>query len=316
MEKMNSTMAFLTRRGLWRALGLASLLRALRPPELRAARLQWEAQPDARRAGRRSYRADAQIVLLSIPLVRRPGVGGGSTTWSEEAGVRLLEFTGYSLPERAAGLNRLGLIRELSRLGGDEPESIYFGLMTASPEESAAEARKALHPQSQSVLYSAIEGRVAPGDVVTTSAHFMAPAGLSATHRDDLLAMARQALSAASGKPPEFDARTTRETTFLQALAGLLQDPSREHARYVYNGRLYRLRLSATADPKGTAYFRQKRLIAPDAEVIRAEGRLRRESGGKESSFGLWVEEHSARPLPLRIEYQPRSYLRLMFETE
>jgi len=297
-------------------LGLASLLRALRPPELRAAQLQWGAQPDAGRAGRRSYRADAQIVLLSVPLLRRPGVGGGSATWSEEAGVRLLEFTGYSLPERAAGLNRLGWIRELSRLGGDGLESIYFGVMTASPEESAAEARKALYSQAQSVLYSAVEGRVAPGNVVTTIAHFTAPAGLSATHRDELLAMARQALSAAPEKPPEFDARATREATFLQTLAGLLLDPSREHARYVYNGRLYRLWLRATADPKSTAYFRQKRLVAPDAKVIRAEGRLRRESGGKESSFELWVEEHSARPLPLRIEYQPRSYLRLMFETE
>jgi hypothetical protein len=30
--------------------------------------------------------------------------------------------------------------------------------------------------------------------------------------------------------------------------------------------------------------------------------------------FRLWIEEGAPRPLPLRIEYQPKSFLRLTFE--
>jgi len=58
------------------------------------------------------------------------------------------------------------------------------------------------------------------------------------------------------------------------------------------------------------------RLIPPHANVIRAEGKLRRDAGGKEIAFQLWVEEGAGRPLPLRIEYQAKSYLRLVFEAE
>ncbi len=200
-------------------------------------------------------------------------------------------------------------------MGENEFECIYFGLMTASPEESAAEARKALHQGSADLLFTTIEGRVAPGDVETTTAHFKAPATMSA-HYDELVGMARQALSSAPASPPEFDPRVSSGRTFLQAIAGLLREPARDHTPYVYNGRLYRLWLRQSADPKATAYFRQKGLLAPDASALRAEGKLRREAGGKETNFQVWVAESSARPLPLRIEYQAKSYLRLMFEAE
>jgi hypothetical protein len=39
--------------------------------------------------------------------------------------------------------------------------------------------------------------------------------------------------------------------------------------------------------------------------------------GGKRAApieFRLWIEEGTARPLPLRIEYQPKPCLRLTFE--
>jgi hypothetical protein len=60
-----------------------------------------------------------------MTLLRRPGVGVGSATWSENDRV-------YSFPERAARLCRIGFIRELSRKQGEAVESIYFALMTAS----------------------------------------------------------------------------------------------------------------------------------------------------------------------------------------
>ena len=52
----------------------------------------------------RRYRADAQVLVLSLPILRRSGVGGGSIVWREwteaDGSCRLLEFTGYSLPKK------------------------------------------------------------------------------------------------------------------------------------------------------------------------------------------------------------------------
>jgi hypothetical protein len=76
------------------------------------------------------------------------------------------------------------------------------------------------------------------------------------------------------------------------------------------------MRVSRTVDHKTTEYFRQHGLLSGSAQAIRIAGRVRRMAGGKETEFRLWVASDEARPLPLRIEYQPKSYLRLTFETE
>jgi hypothetical protein len=307
--------AQLTRRDLFRTCGLAALLRTIGRPVRAGERLGWQAQPDSHDSSTRIYRADAQVVLLSVTLLRRSGVGAGRATWSENDRVRLLDFTGYSLPERAAGLNRFGFIRELSRKQVEAVESIYVGLMTASPEESATQARNALHKEMRDQLYTAIEGRVTPGEVETSTTDFTASAKLTVARHEELLGMARQALSEAPKKPPEFDPGTAPQRTFLQALADLLQDPARDRTRYVYNARLYGLWLRRSPDAKATAYFRGKHLIASDAAVVRAEGGLRRETGGKETNFQIWFEQ-TDRPIPLRIEYQAKPYLRLVFEVD
>ena len=299
----------MTRRALARLLGWALL-----PPAMRCG-----SSGDFSRE--RRYRADAQVLVLSLPILRRSGVGGGSVVWREwrePAGpIRLLEFTGYSNPERAAGLNRLGLIRETSR--GERNairESSYFGVMTASPEESAAEAHKALQSTATEAAYTAIRGRIAGGQVETATAHFTGPARLSPDRRNELFARAEQALSTAPKKPPEFRANGAIPALFLHALADALRTPELGQTQYVYNGRLYRLWVRHTADPRTAAYFRERGIIRAGAGVVRVAGKVRREAGGKETEFRLWIEEGAAQPVPLRIDFQPKSYLRLVFEAE
>ena len=299
----------MTRRALARLLGWALL-----PPAMRCG-----SSGDLSRE--RRYRADAQVLVLSLPILRRSGVGGGSVVWREwrePAGpIRLLEFTGYSNPERAAGLNRLGLIRETSR--GERNairESSYFGVMTASPEESAAEAHKALQSTATEAAYTAIRGRIAGGQVETATAHFTGPARLSPDRRNELFARAEQALSTAPKKPPEFRANGAIPALFLHALADALRTPELGQTQYVYNGRLYRLWVRHTADPRTAAYFRERGIIRAGAGVVRVAGKVRREAGGKETEFRLWIEEGAAQPVPLRIDFQPKSYLRLVFEAE
>lgn len=249
-----------------------------------------------------NYRADAQILLFGMPILHRQGVGGGKAVWRElDSEGRFLEFTGYSAPERAAGLNRMGFLRETAQGG----ECSYFGLMTASPEESAGEGRKSLHASQKEQTYTAIDGRISRTAIETAVVHFTAPAAVSAERSQELVQRARQILASAQ-KVASPGLAGPPAPSFLQALAALLQRPDGNEGRYIYSGHLYRMRLSRSLDEAATSHFHER--------VVRVAGRVRRESGGKETDFRLWIPESAERPLPLRIEYQPRPYLRLTFE--
>jgi hypothetical protein len=317
-------------------LGGSAVLRAAGLPQ--TSRLTWDVaaasgtgaegfaqRKERENSAQRTYRADAQITLFGLSFLHRSRVGGGSAVWRESSLpegdlLRFLEFTGFSVPARAAGLNRLGFIREMSRLEeGSTAESVYFGLMTSSPEESAEEARKALDSHAKEVVYSAIEGRIARDALETVGAHFTAPAQWSVENREDLIKGARMALAGAPPKPPEgidpAGIRALGSTTFLETLADVLRDANHNETQYIYNARLYHLHVTRAEDPKATSSFRQRGLIPPNAEVVRATGQLQR-NGGKEQTFRLWFEAGAEKPVPLRIEYQAKSYLRLVFEAE
>jgi hypothetical protein len=278
-------------------------------------------QPDTRSGLERRYRADAQVILLSIPVLHRNGVGDGVASWRDSlaedgTATRLLAFTGRSAPEHAAGLNRFGFIQELSRtVDRTYAESIYFGLMTSSPEESAAEARKALHSNAKEISFSAIEGRIAPGCIETSKANFIAPGRTSAADRGVLMESARQALAVVLATQDTLPPATAIPRPFLHALADLLGQRGSSEAKYAYNGAMYRLRVERASDPNAANVYREQGIIPPTAAVTRVSGTLRRETGGKAIEFRLWMEEGAARPLPLRIEYQPKPYLRLTFES-
>jgi hypothetical protein len=264
----------------------------------------------------RRYRADAQILLLGMTLLRRQGVGDGTVSWSEfnEGGntARLLEFGAYSAPEHAAGLNRLGFIREMCWLKeAGTPESIYFGLMTSSPEESTEEAKRALHSNAKELQYSAIDGRVGAGQAQVRVAQFVAAAG---EHRPRLVELAHEALKQESGA--QQTGTSAGAGTFLNTLANLLARGGAAEGYYSYSNRLYRMQVRPAADPKATEGFRQRGLLGPAASAIRVSGRIWRETDGRESEFRLWIPKPAERPLPLRIEYQPKNYLRLAFEAE
>lgn len=119
-------------------------------------------RPNSSRAGTERAPRSAERATLVVWV---ENAGGGAAMWCEtprsDAVVRLLEFSGCSIPTRAAGLNRLGFFREISSLSRDHStESLYFGLMTASTDESAEEARKALQSTAKEHTYNAIDGRV------------------------------------------------------------------------------------------------------------------------------------------------------------
>jgi hypothetical protein len=316
MEILKQAARLLSRRAFARMLGGGALIGALKANQVPSGQLTWNADQAPSLSLERYYRADAHVIIFGVPVLHRNNVGGGSVLWREfdaDGPARLLEFSGYSSPERAAGLNRIGFIREMARVDGEE--TIYFGLMTASPEDTADSARKALHSTAQEQAYTAIEGRISGSGTVTAVARFTAPTAISGAKAEGLVEKARRALAAAhSIHAPQASPEDSH--SFLQALAELLSRSDRERSHFLYSGRRYQLRLTRFQDAKATTYFRRRGLIDESCGVFRFSGRVRNESAGSETEFRLWISSDGAKPLPLRIEYQAKPYLRLTFEAE
>jgi hypothetical protein len=262
------------------------------------------------RSTSRTYRADAVILFLGISIYRRAGVGGGRASF-EETGEgaslrRTLFFAGGSDPKQAHGLRRLGWIQEVVLGSASAPsEATYFGVLTSSPEESLEHARRSVAaPPSGSSIFSAVSGRNTAGHSRSAITHFDYAA--SAIWSDRGLIEHAQST---------FDANVDwRETswpnspnqappTFLFQLATLLKQRARHaEGRYVYNEQEYLLELEAVQ----TSRDRER--------LLPVRGMVRNLSTGHEVLFRLWLEDEADSIVPVRIEFQPRSFLRLTFD--
>jgi hypothetical protein len=257
----------------------------------------------------RTYRADAIILLLGIPLFRRSAVGGGQASLEETGDGaslrRTLFFAAGSDPKRSLGLSRLGWIREIV-LGPDAnpSEAAYFGMLTASPEESLDHARKsvAASPSGRSV-FSAVNGRNTAGHSRSAVTHFEFAAAATWSDRG-LIDQAQSTFQA------NVDWRETSwpnsplqaPPTFLFQLAALLKQRTRRAVgRYVYSEQEYLLELEAPQSGRNPG-------------LLPIRGKIRNLRTGYETLFRLWLENSSDSIVPVRFEVQPRSFLRLTFE--
>ena len=272
-----------------------------------------------------TYRADAVIVLLSVPVYRRQGVGSGFASLAEAAheGERYysLRFTGASRPERAAGLDRVGAIREVAlERGAILSEAAYFGVLTSSPEETLEEGRRSLAKSANKCNeYTAIEGKSQCGLTRSAVTHFQLPAAAGQNLR--IIAEARANFQ--SNRPPwrenqwSGDHKAQVPPTFLYALMRAIRRSERTSEEwYVYSERSYRLRLDKEPDHQQGKRFAELGLASRPDRVLEVRGRTREERSGRQTTFRLWIENGPESSLPLRIEFQPRSYLRLSFEVD
>jgi hypothetical protein len=83
----------------------------------------------------------------------------------------------------------------------------------------------------------------------------------------------------------------------------LKQRSRRAVGRYVYNEQEYQLELDAPQ----TGHNRER--------LLPVRGKIRNLRTGYETLFRLWLEEASESIVPVRFEVQPRSFLRLTFES-
>jgi hypothetical protein len=275
----------------------------------RPLRVQGQAATAARSMSR-TYRADAVILLLGIPIYRRSAVGGGRASF-EETGEgaslrRTLFFAGGSDPKRALGLKRLGWIQEIVVGPASAPsEARYFGVLTSSPEESLEHARKsvAVSPNGRSV-FNAVSGHNTAGNSRSAVTHFEYADSVIWSDR----ALIEKAQSTFEGKvdwreTPWPNLPNQAPATFLFELATLLKLRTRRaEGRYVYNEQEYLLELVAPQTD------RDRERLAP------VRGMTRNLRTGHETPFRLWLEDGENSIVPIRIEFQPRSFLRLTFE--
>ena len=266
---------------------------------------------DSQRAKTRKYRADAAILFLGMTVYRRSAVGDGEAL-VEESGEgatlrRTLFFAAGSDPKRARGLSRLGWMRETVLGPEAAPAQIgYSGVLSSSPEESLDHARQSVAtPNSGRGIFSAVMGRNSPGHSRSAVAHVEFDAGAAWSDR----ALISQAQSLFDGRAnwretswP--DLPTQPPPTFLYQLGRLLG--KRAHSasgRYVYSEQEYLLTLERRQPSGG-----RERLVT-------VRGKIRNLRTGRETVFRLWLEDDSS-IVPVRVEFQPRSFLRLTFEAE
>ncbi|MBZ5581058.1 MAG: hypothetical protein LAQ30_02430 [Acidobacteriia bacterium] len=94
--------------------------------------------------------------------------------------------------------------------------------------------------------------------------------------------------------------------TFLFELARLLQERARRASgRYVYNEQEYRLELEVEQP--------ERRGNKP-GQMLAGRGRVQNLRTGRRTDFRLGLEDSPKAIVPFRIEFQPRSFLRLTFE--
>jgi hypothetical protein len=259
----------------------------------------------------RQYRADAAILFLGITILKRSGVGGGRAsverTNDGDSARTTLFFAAGSDPKRAHGLNRMGWIREVVLGSNAVPtEATYFGVMTSSPEESFAHAKKAIDgPQDGRSVYSAVNGRHTAGHSRSALTHFEFPAD-SVWSDQRLIDEARaQFKTNVDWRETSWPNLSSAPRTFLCELATLLKPSARHSAgRYIYNEQEYALELDAAPTGAGAA------------RLIQVRGKIKNLRTGRQTLFQLWLEEGSDSVVPVRIDFQPRSFLRLTFEAE
>lgn len=218
---------------------------------------------------------------------------------------RTLFFAAGSDPKRARGVSRLGWMRETVLGPEAAPSQIgYSGVLSSSPEESLEHARQSVAvPNSGRGNFGAVKGHNSAGLSRSAVAHFEFDA--SAVWSDRALINQAQSLFDGSVNWRETswpNSPNQTPPTFLYQLVRLLRKRTTSASGwYVYSEQDYMLTLERR-QPRGD----RERLVT-------VRGKIRNLRTSRETSFRLWLEDDSF-IVPVRFEFQPRSFLRLTFE--
>ncbi len=277
----------------------------------------------------RHYKATAYITLLSIPIFSRSGVGFGFAGVDEQtSGARQslsLRFLSGSTPERAHGLNRFGFIQEnVEQKNCMMVAADYFGLMTASAEESFNDAKAALNATNgPQVPFVAARATINQQKTIYSVRHMLLPSSYRGSNADQLLEQVQAEFAAppvgqAAGHAEKTETLDGAATgTFLSSVRqAILSAGGTFENRIVFNGKTFQFHASKRPDAKTGGELRRAGLTTSPDAIMQLNGVLRNEKTNEVSTFRLWFEQGSANFLPRRFEFKPKSYLRLVFDEE
>ncbi len=253
----------------------------------------------------RTYRADVVVALLGVPIFSRRGVGSAAASVCEYrvAGGKTtaLSFAGGADPQRTNGLNYAGSTEEIAIESASRLETAaLFGFVTAArSEESFEEARKRVldADEAEHGTFTVVDELHSPSRnsvrKASVAGSIFSCAGLSR-----LRSAIRERMRNAEAAQKQYAAPADRALpTFLYATLGAIRSEARQCAVvYAHDGKTYEL--SCEKSPA-----QHQTLVA---------GKLRDTQARRRTSFRLWLEPGCA--LPSRIEFSPRSYLRITLE--
>jgi hypothetical protein len=268
----------------------------------------------------RKYTASATVMLFSIPIVSRPSVGSGYAVVEKASRTLALQFGAGSYPESAHGLNRLGFIQEavVEELPGQPVESAWLAFMTTSKEANLDQAKRALEASGEMAPYSASQGYGFRGRFRSRVDRLEFPSRYTWRDITDLVEKARGSMTALSGEEPRAGSnRPEKAATFLYLVRQAILDRNpRTTSSLIFNAREFQLETQKESDAAATEHFAGKKLVPADGSVIRINAVLTEKKTGIRTPFRVWCEAGADRCLPLRFEYQARSFLRLTFEAD
>jgi hypothetical protein len=174
-------------------------------------------------------------------------------------------------------------------------EHAFAGFLTSSKEESLGEARQALRRVEGGVPVTVAWGHTRNGRTRAQVAHAEVAASTTWTQCEEILEDLLRGQAADSGR----DQAASHVPGFLAVMraAGLSRTPSFE-SPFLHNAKLYSLHIKwKTAGLEMT-------------------GELQNEKHEKTADFRAFYAVGDVSGLPMRFEYNPRSYLKLTFETD
>ena len=267
----------------------------------------------------RKYTASATVMLFSIPLVSRASVGSGYAV-TEEAGRTIsIQFGAGSYPESARGLNRDGFIQEavVEEKPGVPSECAWLAFMTTSQEKNLDQAKKALEASGAMVPYSASQGVGQNGRFHARVDRLEFPSKFTWRDITQLVEKARSAMTPLKGDEPGASNGSEKPSTFLYLVRRAILNPRPSTSGLlIFNSKEFVLETQKEPDAAATAHFSEKKLVPSGGSVMKMSAMLTEKRTGIRTPFRLWYEARSEHNLPLRFEYQARSFLRLTFEAD
>jgi hypothetical protein len=261
------------------------------------------------RSQSRAYRADVVVTFLGVPIFSRQAVGSAFASVREHVDENRrtvsLTFSGGSHPARTHGVNYCGSTEEVAVECGDSilESAASFGFVTASQaDESFEQARHRLETGTTGAAYVAVDELHRSARVHLRRAVLPAPESWT-KDRMGLVGALRSRFSQATPTEREVGYPAPEvPRTFLYAVLATVRSPEKTTgSNYVHDGKRYRLQCEKAPDPHA-------------AGVTRVTGHIRDLEAGKNSTFRVWLD--GASELPHRIEFSPRSYLRINLEVD